>query len=83
MLHCALVMNWQAVSYLELVVTQNLLLVGWILHISEQDWAGVDKAADPAECAAAGRGKCQTQRPTPVVHCSSHNARNTWSDLHE
>ena len=53
MLHCVLVIKWQAVSHLELVVTQNLLLVGWILHISEQGLAGVDKAA---ECAAAGRG---------------------------
>ena len=40
-------------AYLELVVTQNLLLVGWILHISAQGWAGTGEAADPAECSAA------------------------------
>ena len=41
-----------AKAYLELVVTQNLLLVGWILHISAKGWAGIEEAAVSAKCSA-------------------------------
>ena len=33
MLHCALMINMPSSAYLELIVTQNLLFVEWILQI--------------------------------------------------
>ena len=66
-LHWALMINMRSSAYLELVVTQNLLLVGWILHVSIQGWAGLETATHPAQCSAAGGGHMPNHTCSPLL----------------